>query len=411
MNLNFNLTLTKSQQEAMDLINNPKYKFFVFLWSRQCGKSTLMSILCIIWLFRQKERIAYVCPSYKLAKTIYKELIQAIPPQHIKKANSSDLTIEVGTSILTFYSAESGNSARGIANTRLIVDEAAFLDYEMPDGTDYWYSVLQPTTKAKCKTVIFVSTPKNKNRFYEFYQRGLDTAHPKWVSMKKTIWDDELTTKETIEEYRKSMPKRNFEQEYECIFQDDSGSFFSNFTPCFNCKTFDTKVPCYIGVDLSAGGTDRTVVTFLNHNNQAKQKFIDGSLDKKYYEIGKIINETPNLRQVYVEGNGIGNVMLNEILKYTTKKHLVKEWITTQQTKINQGSALQVLFDQQTISIDETNDELKKELSNFGFSVSKNGKMTLAAIGGLHDDAVLSLMIALQCKMDMTKMGQYLLRF
>lgn len=72
-----------------------------------------MKVLCIEWLFKNNMKIAYICRNYILAKKIYKDLIQYIPQQFIKKANGTDLTIEsLFGSTITFFSAESGASLR-----------------------------------------------------------------------------------------------------------------------------------------------------------------------------------------------------------------------------------------------------------------------------------------------------------
>lgn len=72
-----------------------------------------MKILCIEWLFKNKMKIAYICKNNILAKQLYKDMIQYIPQECIKKANGTDLMVEsIYGSTITFFSAESGASLR-----------------------------------------------------------------------------------------------------------------------------------------------------------------------------------------------------------------------------------------------------------------------------------------------------------
>lgn len=113
--LNFKIKLTDSQQEAYKAAHDKEIKFLTLVWSRQSGKSTLMKVLCIEWLFSKNKKIAYICKNYILAKKIYKDLLQFIPNEYIKSANGSDLIIEsLFGSTITFFSAESGASLRRI---------------------------------------------------------------------------------------------------------------------------------------------------------------------------------------------------------------------------------------------------------------------------------------------------------
>ena len=75
MNINFDIKLSKSQQEMYELVHNDKYKFYTFIASRQSGKTVLMQCLLIEWLLNKKNTIAYVCRNFILAKKLYMDLI------------------------------------------------------------------------------------------------------------------------------------------------------------------------------------------------------------------------------------------------------------------------------------------------------------------------------------------------
>lgn len=412
MTLNFDIYLTKNQQEAYDLIKNPKYKYITLCWSRQQGKSCLLKILCIEWLFTSvKEKIAYICPSYILAKKLYQDIVQSIPQKYITKANASDFTIEVRGNTLTFYSAESSSRLRGLSIHRTLVDEAAFVNWESSNGEHLWNNILMPATKAVGKKIIFVSTPNGKsNFFYECFLKGESTRYPKWVSMKRDIYSDELITSEEIQEIKESIPSIAFQQEFECAWLDDSGSFFTNYSDLFTDKSFDTNSPCYCGIDVSSTGEDHTVVTFINDKNQCIQYTVEGTIDMKYNRTAQIINNHPNLKLCYIESNSIGSLFFNEVLKLVRNKHVLKDFTTTNSTKIQQAGLVQVMFDKKEISFQENNKELKNELSNFSYNYTRTGKVQLCASIG-HDDNVMSLCLATQAMNDKKKIGTYSFHF
>lgn len=403
MELEFEIELTKSQKEAYKAAHSTHIKYLILCWSRQSGKSQLMKVLCIEWLFMKKQEIGYICKNYILAKKLFRDITQYIPKQYIKSSNGSDLQItSTMGSTLTFYSAESGASLRGQTFTKLICDEFAFFQFKQTDGSDLWNNILFPTIKVRGNKVIFVSTPLGKNNlFYEMYQRGLNyKEYPQYKSLFKTIYDDELVSKEEIEEIKKSIPEISFNQEFLCQFIADGASFFKNFDNAFidNFKYNNNNTRNWIGIDLSANGEDRTVLTKINDDYQIEQYFISGTLDEKYIEISNIINKTKNLKGVYIENNGIGTPMINEIKKLVRHTRKIFEWQTTNKSKIEICSDLAMAFANNVIQVDNKNTELQKELSSFQATFSKSGTMKLEGGNNVHDDAVMSLAIALRAR-------------
>lgn len=402
MKINFDIELTPSQRLAYRLAHDKETRFIVLCWSRQSGKSMLMKVLCIEWLFsKQRQEIGYVCKNYILAKKLFRDITQYVPKQLIKSSNGSDLQIiSENGSTLTFYSAESGASLRGQTFTKLIMDEFAFFQFEQTDGSDLWNNILYPTIKIKGDKIIFVSTPLGmENPFYTMYERGLSDEFPQYKSMLKTIYDDGLVKKEEIEEIKKSIPDISFRQEFLCEFISDGTSFFKNFDSAFKTDfIYNEDRRQWIGIDLSANGEDNTILTKINEDFQIKQYEISGTLDEKYFETARIINETKYLQGTYIEQNGIGAPMMNEIKKKVNHPNRIFEWTTINRTKIEICSELAMAFANNILEIDRNDTKLYKELSNFKSHFSKSGTMKLEGESNTHDDRVMSLAIALRAK-------------
>lgn len=400
MKLQFKINLTQSQKEAYEAAHSHK-KYLTLVWSRQSGKSTLMKILCIEWLFNTNRTIAYVCRNYILAKKIYKDLIQYIPQAYIKQANGSDLIIEtIFGSTITFFSAESGASLRGLTFNYLILDEFAFFKQEQTDGTNLWYDILYPTVKVKGKKVIFVSTPLGKNNlFYEMYLRGFSKDYAKYYqTIKKDIYSDGLISQDEIDDIKRQIPELSFRQEFLCEFLDSSLTFFNGFEQCFKPIKYKDTSRTWIGVDLSGDGKDETILTKINERNEVKQYKIEGTLDSKYKQIANIINNTNNLQYSYIEINGLGAPMLNEIKKLVIHKHKLQEWVTSNKSKEEIISNLAVTIANNNIIFDENDNELYAQFGTFISKYTKSGNLQFQAMEGYKDDRIMSLAIALHSK-------------
>lgn len=399
--IQFNIKLTNTQKDIYNLATDDSFKYLTVVCSRQQGKSTVMMVLCVQWLLEKNAKIGYVCRNNVFAETAYGDLIRIMPQKLIKKANSQSKVIETifGSSI-RFFSAESGNSLRGQSFHYLINDEFSYFKFEQTDGTDLWYHILSPTVKVKGRKCIFVSTPLGKNnRFYEMYQRGLSDEFPQYRCILKTIYDDGIIPKEDIEPTRLSMPEMAWRQEYLCEFLQSAYSFFSGYEQCFKSVSHSYG-KTFIGVDLSGNGNDATILTKINEKGEVEQYEIMGSLDVKYARISSLINESKNLQMCYLENNGLGTPMINEIKKLVKDKSKIREWTTSNISKEEIISKLAVTIAKKEIFFDEVNKGLFDEFGTFVANFTKGGHLQFGAINGKHDDKIMSLAIALRCKDD-----------
>ena len=411
MRINFDISLSKSQQEVYDLVQDKKYKYITVVFSRQSGKTVLMLVLCIQWMFQKNMSIAYICRNFVLSKRLYKELIKILPKEIIKSANGTDLSIEsIYGSTLNFYSAEQGASLRGQTFNYMICDEFAFHKMEQPDGTHLWNDILSPTLKARGKKCIFVSTPLGKNNiFYEMYQRGLSDEFPKYASILKTIYDDGFITNDEIEEIKKSIPELSFQQEYMCEWIDDGLSFFQGFSECFDIdKVSNGK--CWIGIDCSGDGTDATVCSKINEKGEIELFEAVGTLDMKYRQIADYLNRE-NPVAVYGEINGLGLPMLEEIKKLVRHKSKIYDWTTTNSSKEEIISELAVSIANKDVHFLKNDMKTYNEFGDFVVTVSKSRKLTFAARGSGHDDRVMATAIAHKCRQDFQNYGNNTLNF
>ena len=408
MQLNFDIKLTKKQQEAYDILHDPNCQFLIARYSRQCGKTILAEVMLIEYLCKPNTYSAYISPTFQLGRKVFSELTKLLEPTGIiKKANASTLTIEsVYGSTLQFFSIEAYTSIRGTTVSGILVmDEMAYFPDILPNGEEPWSNVVYPLIKARKPKVLAISTPRGKRGdFYKLYLKAL-SDNKKYREITATIYDDDLITEEEINDIRAGISEIAFRQEFLVEWLDSSLTFFTGFENCFSDFTYNNNERQYIGVDLSANGEDATILTKINDSMQVESITIEGTLDQKYKRIADIINNVKNLAGAYLEINGVGSPMFNEIRKLVQHKSKLREWVTTNSSKEDIVSNLAVAISKKDIHFNNDDKKLWAELGSFVVKYTKTGKMQFEAMSGRHDDAVLSLAIALQAKNDLKYNG------
>lgn len=372
------------------------------------GKTILAEVMLIEYLCKPNTFNAYISPTYSQGRKVYKELVELLEPSGIiKKANSSTLTIEtIFKSTFQAFSMDSPNSIRGFTVSGILVmDECAFFPDTLVDGSDPWSSVIMPITKARKPKVLAISTPKGKRGFwYNMYLKAVE-GEKGYREITATIYDDSLVTPEEIEDIKKTVSPLAFKEEFLVEFLDSSLTFFVGYEHCFQDFSFKDNEKVWVGVDLSSNGEDNTVVTLINDSMQVKQYIIDGTLDTKYKKIANIIDSIPNLVAGYLENNGVGSPMINEIKKLVKHSHKLYEWTTTNSSKEEIISNLAVKIANKEIFFNNDDKALFSELGRFIVKYTKTGKMQFEGANGSHDDRCMSLAMSLQCRKDFKLSG------
>jgi hypothetical protein len=406
------ITLTPPQQALFNFAGNNKnfFKYIICNWSRQQGKTTIIIILLLKWIFEKYHNTLYVSPTLKLSKNIYKTILSIIPDKSlIRSQNSQELIIETcNGGKLMFCSAQSPDSIRGNTFDYAVIDEAAFCN-EGSENNNLLYNIIMPTLKVRGKKLVLISTPFGKQGFFfDMAQKAITDTTGNYKYLKYSIIDDGLIPEKGKSKYisnlRNTTPELVFRQEYMCEFIDDALSYFKNFDKCFDfegdLQSSDNQQFEFCGIDLSAQGGDETLFSVLTKTDKMAQFVINGTLDIKYKRIADLINSHPELKNVYIEVNGIGSPMINEIKKLVKNKSVIQEWLTTNDSKTEIINDLALSIDRNEVHFNRNDKELRSEFSTFIYKVSKNRKLTFGAKNGFHDDRIMSAAICLRAKKD-----------
>lgn len=217
--------LTETQKQVIQ----DNHRFRVLRCGRRWGKSTLCAKEIKGLAVYSPVRIAYIAPTIQQARDIMwdmlkKELAGAI----IKAVESPSREIIVKTltkenSLIQLRGWENIETLRGQAFDLLVLDEVA----SMKNFKANWNEILRPTLTDRRGSVLFASTPKGFNHFYELCNKELTDKDYK--SFHFTTYDNPYIPKDEIESAKQSLPNESFLQEYMASFQKTEGLVYKEF--------------------------------------------------------------------------------------------------------------------------------------------------------------------------------------
>jgi hypothetical protein len=223
------------QRDMVQQIIGSAAKHHVACVGRQFGKSLMAINLSLYWMINDGPcKVLWVSPVYSQCQKVQKELMQAIGGSGIvKQCNYSDNFIKLknGSEIL-FRSAEKYDNIRGLTVDYGVLDEAAFMKQ------DAWREAIRPVFMVRGKKVLFISTPKGKNWFYDIYQLAKSEDYDNYVSYTGSSYDTPYIDEEEIEDAKRTLPEAVFQQEYLAKFIDSGGEVFQHLD-----KNTFTKYP------------------------------------------------------------------------------------------------------------------------------------------------------------------------
>ena len=156
------LSLHPSQsQVALD-----RHRFRVLCCGRRWGKTTLAIDQMKGRAAIPNSRIAYIAPTYQQARDIAWEQLKRDCRQAAESINESRLEIKlVNGSLIILRGWEAIETLRGQMFHLIVIDEVAM----MRDFGLKWQEIIRPTLTDVKGEVIFISTPKGFNHFYDLY--------------------------------------------------------------------------------------------------------------------------------------------------------------------------------------------------------------------------------------------------
>jgi hypothetical protein len=393
----------KKQKEIIDGVLGDNTKHHIVSVGRQFGKSLMGINLLLYWAINNKPcKILWCSPTYSQTNKVQKEIDNAIRHTDIiRTCNYSESYIGLRNgSEIYFRSSERYDNIRGFTFDYAILDESAFMRREV------WFEAIRPTLAVRGKKVLFLSTPKGRNWFYDIFELGNSVDYNNYRSYQGTSLDTPYISKEEIDDASKTLPPNVFKQEYMAEFIDDGGEVFSNISDNTFAQYPKPQGQLYCGIDLGRQN-DFSVATIIDSAGNV----IDIYRNNKQ-QWADLVNDLTSFIRKYnattlIEVNSIGDVVYEQI---KSKYNNINAFVTTNKTKqeIIEGLILDMNEKSVMIPSKELFQPLYDELGYFTYEYNpKTRSVKYGHPTGLHDDCVISLALANYCRKTQSTRGQY----
>jgi phage terminase large subunit len=264
--------------QAQSIIAKDTHRFRVVCCGRRFGKTTLaVEEIKAIAVYRE-ARIAYIAPTYQQARDIAWQILVRELGNISKKINESRLEIEVANlkktqSIIQLRGWENIETLRGQSFDFIVIDEVA----SMRNFFLHWEEVIRPTLTDRKGQVLFISTPKGFNHFYDLF----NTEDPDYKNFHFSSYDNPHIPKEEIDKAKEELPEDRFAQEYLADFKKTQGLVY----PEFSREQITSEEPTRISdtiVGIDWGYTNPAGVVRIRIDSDRKYW-----IDSEYYQTGK----------------------------------------------------------------------------------------------------------------------------
>lgn len=384
------------------ILQHPHAKFITIKTSRQWGKSLFGMQLVLFHAINEKNvKIGWFSPYIAQAKKVMKELHNAIANTGVVfEYNQTDRIITfVNGSSVQFWGVDNCNGLRGNTLDYAICDEAAYF------APDVFELVIRPILKVKGKKCYLLSTPRGKkNWFYKYYTQD----GPLYTSVEGNYLENDFSSVEETEAARNIMPEHIFNQEYLGEFLDSEFLVFPSM-PIQNImeKWGQPTSVNYAGLDLGRK-LDYTVLYILNERGETVEVYRDNN---KLWQtlISNVVGKLKKYNaHCVVDATGVGDPVFEQLK--SQYKHSTPFVITGFGDNSKQGLIEQLIISMQNNQIKIPSKTLYKELHEemeaFECIYTPQSRtIKYQAMQGFHDDIILGLSLAQECRIKRLKCG------
>jgi len=370
------------------VLNDPS-RFRIVGCGRRWGKTEMCAHEAFDRLGDPDTLVWWVAPTYDIADIGFEAVEEVIPePLIADRKRTKPKAIDVqGGSHISFRSADREDSLRGEGIDLLILDEAAMI----PDRA--WQKELRPTLSDTLGDMVAISTPKGRNWFFEWFERGNSEDDPDVSSWQSPTAMNPHIPEEEIEAAKRELPQRVFEQEYLADFKEESGGVFERlderlFTAGFDVDDDVGEPPFAHGWDL-ARHQDYLVGVVLDSQGRLVhfertqheswpqiQRRIERAADR--YN-GTVAIDASRDNKIVADLDDAGVNVRPVKFSPSTKRDLIEDLIATVENEELTAPDIP---------------QLRHELAVFEYDVTPSGTVRYHAPEGFHDDCVDALALA-----------------
>lgn len=377
------------QGYQLDIHNSPS-RFRVVKIGRRGGKTELAVNEIIKRSVEVPGLYWIVAPSYRQVKSIIwtrlKAILRADSSWVYNENELSAVHEELGTKI-ELRGADNEDSLRGVGLHGAVLDECAMLK------SNVWPEIIRPMLADKQGWALFISTPRGRNWFYDIFTKGGSRTNSGWESWSYPTTINRYIPVEEVEQAKKDMSERLFQQEFLAEFLNDETGVFKRIMTCVVGSYAGAKEGRFyvMGVDL-AKTQDFTVLCVMDSVTRAVvafERFQDVSWKEQKLRIQELSRRYNNALCI-VDSTGVGDPIYED-LGFSGVS--VEGFKFTNESKNQLIENLAIALEQRLITFPRE-EVLVTELQQYEYQITEKGRITYSAPDGKHDDCVIGLALA-----------------
>jgi len=382
--MEFDKLLLPYQQYALTQMFEKKYS--IIMWSRQTGKSFVVSLFAVLRAIEKKNHlVAILSPTERQSKELMEKVKKHV--EFLKEIGKFQGEInffeDTITNVLEVRFPNKSriiglpanpDGVRGLTGD-VILEEASFFKY----GYKVYQAIFPSITRNKDLKLVVISTPRSRGDIFGHLWQ-MSENNELWFRQKLTIYDAiEQGLNIDIEELQKGVPNQDiWLQEYMCEFMDEE-SVLLPYEILHSCTVENIEADIkeltgdvYLGVDI-ARRHDLTVITILEkiagRYYLRKQEILR---KLPFSEQFKIIDYLSHFaRKIAIDETGIGMQISEELVKKWGDIKVIPVYFTNKM-KDELASRIKAVFEDKMISIPPDKDliedlhSVKKTLTQAG---------------------------------------------
>ena len=273
----------KIDGKRREILNDPS-RYKIVSSGRRFGKSYFSVLFLLNKPLEANERRWIVFPTYRQAKMVSWNLLKSIFAGKQATINETELsiTLDNGAKIELKGADRGEDSLRGVSTTMVVMDEYAFMKENV------WGEVIQPTLAESRGEALFVGTPSGLNHFYDLFVKG-QSENSDYKSWQFTTLDGGFISEEEVENAKKNLDKRTFQQEYEASFLTAANRCAYNFSRDIHCRVMEKSPRMFWGIDF---GVASYMTAILMCENTAGEVYVFdeiGLQNSNTFELAKLM--------------------------------------------------------------------------------------------------------------------------
>ena len=335
------------------------------------------------------ERVWWVAPTYGQAFHVWRSFKRRFAKVWVTKYEAERHIDLPGGGFIAVKTAKNADNLRGAGLDLIVIDEAAFIP------ADTWHQVLRPALSDLKGKALLISTPRGRNWFFAAYQMGQQAQNPDWESWSEPTVNNPVVGEQEVEEARRMLPERIFQQEYLAEFLPDGGEVFHRIREAATAPGDAKPILGHryaMGVDFGRyhDFTALVVIDMTVNQMVALDRFggVDWTMQRN--RIAAFARQW-NVEEVLAEANAMGEPNIDALRHEGIP---IYPFVTTAHSK---GPLIEMLvkgLESKELAI-MPDDTLLGELEAYRYDILPyTGANRYFAPPGLHDDTVIALALA-----------------